>query len=130
MEKMILVKKQALIKSVVTEDFKTKKAAELQKSIVNNEKNLHKLQDHIKNNLYTKARDPRLEEEMKKMAAINLVMKQQLDRLKDMKIGDYFTENAIEGFVTLKKGDDIKDALKSISIIIKDDKVLDFVEEG
>ena len=129
MEKMILVKKQALIKSVVTEDFKTKKAAELQKSIVNNEKNLHKLQDHIKNNLYTKARDPRLEEEMKKMAAINLVMKQQLDRLKDMKIGDYFTENAIEGFVSLKKGDNVKDALKSISIIVKDDKVLDF-EEG
>jgi hypothetical protein len=129
MEKMILIKKQALIKSIVTEDFKTKKAEELQKSIVNNEKNLHKLQDHIKNNLYTKARDPRLEEEMKKMAAINLVMKQQLDRLKDMKIGDYFTENAIEGFVSLKKGDNVKDALKSISIIVKDDKVLDF-EEG
>lgn len=121
------MKQQLIIKSIVTPGYKIEKAQELNKSIQSCEKGVNQITDHLKKT--NGQNKQRLEEECKKIAAQSVVMKQQIIKLKNMKDGDYFVENVVEGFISIQPGDDIRNLKMNRSIIVKDNIVQDILEE-
>ena len=61
-----------------------------------------------------------LEDELKKTAVQEHILKERLEELKKTNVGDLYTTAIIDGFSTLEKGDDIREKLGNVEIISKD----------
>ncbi|NQY73586.1 MAG: hypothetical protein HRT90_02370 [Candidatus Margulisbacteria bacterium] len=125
-KKKALMKQKIIIKSVVTPQYKVEKVKEMEKSVASCEKGVTQITDHLKK--MGGENRKRLEEECKKIAAQGFVMKQQITKLKNMKDGDHFVENVVEGFTTIQRGDDIRQLMANCSVIVKDNIVQDILE--
>ncbi len=124
----VLFKRSIMLKSVVTPAFKREKEKELNKAVANCDQSVRQLTEYLQKNHLKPEERSRLEEEIKKIAVQGIVMKEQIKKLKEMKLGDHFIEQSVDGFISVKKGDDIRQKLTRVDIISKDYIVQDIIE--
>ena len=125
-----MIKRQIVIKSVISDELKKEKEKKLKEDIENAKDGLKQINEHLKST--PDSDDPGRKEigdHAKKIAAQLAVMQYQSETMKDMKNGEYYTENVIEGFTTLRKGDNIKEALTTLEIIAENDIIQDVVQK-
>ncbi len=112
-------KREILLKSVVTEDFKIDLASELRGAIENLKNQIQQISQILKQQK-DKGHDlSQLENEQKKMAVQMKMMQDRLDGVKDLKVGDMYTTGSIEGHAQLRIGDDIREKLSPVEVISK-----------
>ncbi|MGA8164802.1 MAG: YlqD family protein [Waddliaceae bacterium] len=124
----ILFKRPIVLKSIVTEAFKGEKEKELNKAVADCEQSVRQLTEHMQKNHLKPEERSRLEEEIKKIAVQGAILKERVKKLREMKPGDYFIEQSLEGLISVRKGDDIRQKLTRVDIISKDYIVQDVVE--
>ena len=121
----LLLKRQVTLKAIVTENFKKDLEIEFKKGIDQLENAIKNMTDFVTQTPDKKS--PQLDEEINKMSSQLAVMKYKLGETATLKEGQEYLMSAIDGFSTLKKGDDIRKKLGNMQIITKDYIVEDLI---
>ncbi len=121
----ILCKRQVVLRAIITEDTKLDIALELQRGIEATRQQLAQINAIIKEQ---KEKNQKidlkpLEEELKKAAIQEHVLKERLEEVKGLKTGDVYTTGLIDGYSQMKKGDDIREKLGTVEITTKDYRI-------
>lgn len=124
-ENAVFVRQQMVVKSIVDENFKVIKKEELEKSLHSAKEGHNQLTQHLQKLQGESSLNARkqVEEHLQRIAGQIAVLQYQLQALNDVKVGDYFTEMVLDGFVSIKKEDNIKAKLGRLEIITKNDIV-------
>ncbi len=118
----VLCKRQVVLRSILTDQTKMDIALEFQRAIEGAKQQASQIhaiiQEQKKNNQKIDLKP--LEDELKKAAVQEHILKERLEEIKKAAVGDLYTTGVIEGFSTLAKGDDIREKLGNVEIISKD----------
>lgn len=128
----VTLQRTVTIKVIVTEDFKKYLTAELEKAIKNLDnqvinletqgkaliENLKKQGDKTQKQVSAIAQQINLDKQQESLAKEDLNKK--IEQASSLKIGSEFVQGTINGFVKVKKGDNLYKKLGAMEIIIKD----------
>lgn len=128
----VTLQRTVTIKVIVTEDFKKYLTAELDRAIKNLDnqvtsledqgksliENLKKQGEKTKKQVSAIAQQINLDKQQESLAKEDL--KKKIDQAKNLKIGSEFVQGTINGFVKVKKGDNLYKKLGAMEVIIKD----------
>ncbi len=135
MQDKVTLKRTVTIKAIVTEDFRRYLVHELNSAIRNLETKLHAVVDQGKN-LLKALNDQGAKEQMQNIkqqlelerqqsrSAIE-DLKKRIEDAKNLTLGSEFIQGTVEGFVDVKKGENLYKALGALEIIIKDGDIMD-----
>lgn len=130
----MLIKRQVLIKSLVTESLKKDLIEKFNKLIELSEKRLSEIVSEEKKFLltaptlepnYIQAIRSRLKEQKEEEERVKESLVKERDNIKNLKDGDLYTHGYIEGYVDVNEGDDFFKKLEKAEIILKDGKILE-----
>ena len=128
----VTLQRTVTIKVIVTEDFKKYLTAELERAIKNLDnqvanletqgkaliENLKKQGDKTQKQVSAIAQQINLDKQQESLAKDDL--KKKIEQAKALKLGSEFVQGTINGFVKVKKGDNLYKKLGAMEIIIKD----------
>ena len=135
MEDKITLKRTVTVKAIVTEDFKRYLTHELNGAIRNLENKMQAVLDQGKKLVKTLqdqgANDQvknikqqiELERQQQKAAVDDL--KKRIEDAKALPMGSEFIQGTVDGFVEVRKGDNLYKALGALEVIIKDGDIQD-----
>ena len=135
MEEKITLKRTVTVKAIVTEDFKRYLTHELNGAIRNLEnkmaavldqgkKLIKTLQDQGANDQVKNIKQQiELERQQQKAAVEDL--KKRIEDAKALPLESEFIQGTVDGFVDVKKGDNLYKALGALEVIIKDGDIQD-----
>jgi hypothetical protein len=112
-------KREIVLKSIVTENFKIDLAVELKAAIENIKNQIQQVGAVIKQQKDKGYDLSQLENEQKKMAVQMKLMQDRLDEVKGLKVGTLYATGSVEGLSQLRIGDDIREKLGPIEVISK-----------
>jgi len=134
-EEKVTLKRTVTIKAVVTEDFRRYLVHELNGAIRNLENKVQAVVDQGKNLLKTmqdqglkdQARNIKQQVEMERQQAKAAIedLKKRIEDAKNLPLGSEFVQGTVDGFVDIKKGENLYKALGALEIIIKDGDIQD-----
>jgi hypothetical protein len=136
-KKAVTLKRTVTIKAIVTEDFKKYLTYELQNSIKTLEDKLQQMEIQGKQliEMLTKqgALDQvgsirqQMEMERVQQKSAKDELTKRMDEAKNLPLDSEFVQGTIDGFVTIKPGDNLYQKLGAMEIIIKDGIVQDII---
>lgn len=130
----MFIKRQVLVKSLVTEDLKKDLIDKFNKLIELSEKRLNEIISEEKKFLltaptlepnYIQAIKSRLKEQKDDEERVKEGLKKERDKIKNLKDGDVYIHGYVESFVDIKEGDDFFKKLEQAEILLKDGKILE-----
>ena len=129
----VTCKRKVVFNHIVTETFKLNTIIEIQNNLNQIQNNINQLDQIIKKILSeANGKQPdlkQIEQERFKLQAQKKITETKLEEVKKLKEGDTFTANQMEGFCTLKQGDDIREKLGAVTILCKDYQIQDMSVE-
>ena len=138
--KSVTLKRTVTIKAVVTEDFKKYLNYELQNSLKSLDDKLAQMEIQGKQLIEMLTKQGALDQIASIRQQMELERLQQktstdelskrLDEAKNLPLGSEFVQGTIDGFVTVKTGDNLYHKLGAMEIIIKDGVVQDITGDA
>ncbi|MBC7194543.1 MAG: hypothetical protein H5U37_02685 [Caldisericia bacterium] len=134
----MLIKRQVIVKSFITEDLKKDLIERFNKLIELSEKRLSEIVSEEKKLLltaptlepqYLQAVKSKIKEQREEEERIKENLIKERDNIKLLKEGEFYIHGAVEGYVDLKEGDDFWKKLQEAEIILKDGKVIEIKNE-
>lgn len=134
----MLIKRQILVKSLVTEILKKDLIEKFNKLIELSEKRLNEIVSEEKKFLltaptlepnYIQAIKSRLKEQKDEEEKVKEGLVKERENIKNLKEGDVYIHGYVDSFVDLKEGDDFWQKLEKAEIILKDGKILEIKNE-
>ncbi len=134
----MVIKRQVIVKSFVTEDLKKGLIERFNKLIELSEKRLSEIVSEEKKLLltaptlepqYLQAIKSKIKEQREEEERIKENLIKERDNIKLLKEGEFYIHGAVEGYVDLKEGDDFWKKLQEAEIILKDGKVIEIRNE-
>lgn len=133
----VIVKRPVILKNIVTTTFKSQLTAELEHAIRQIEMWLEQEEFQSRRMIAeTQKRDVRranqLREEVKhereKQEQVKNNLKQRLEQVKHLELDSFFISGTYDAPVKIEVGDNIRDKLSQIEIIVKDGVVVQIIE--
>jgi len=129
------------IKVIVTEDFKKYLINELNKGIANMDRQMIRMEDQGKK-LVSNLKDQGEEKTKKQISAIvqqmnmdkqqemiaKIDLEKKIEDAKNLKIGSEFVQGTVNGFINVKKGDNLYKKIGGTVLIIKDGVIQEIKE--
>lgn len=134
----MLIKRQVLVKSFVTEDLKRDLIERFNKLIELSEKRISEIVSEEKKLLltaptlepaYLQAVKNKIKEQKEEEERIKENLIKERENIKLLKDGEFYLHGIVEGFVDVKEGDDFWKKIQETEIILKDGKVLEIKNE-
>ena len=122
----INLKRQVVVKAVVTETFKKYLHEELKQVITQNNNRLTQIQNQMNQLNDNQPHYIQLQSEKEQLMAYNAAEMSHRKGINDLKIGDYYSQGPVDGFVSVSVGDDLYNKLSGIEIIVEDGKIKAF----
>ncbi len=129
-EKPVTLKRSVSIKALVTEKFKEYMAFEIQSSLRTSEERLKEIQVRLKTieeQLRKNSQDRQgqltyQQLESERFYLLNSIqeLKQREQNVHHLKLGSYFIQGLIDGFVQVKVGDNLYEKLGGLEIVVED----------
>ncbi|MBT5953282.1 hypothetical protein HOG98_01040 [bacterium] len=138
--KPVTLKRSVAIKAIVTEKFKEYMRFEVQNAITTSSKRIDELQkkmQEIGRQLADKGDGNKLlpsyqqiETEIYQLESSVADLKKREASIVDLKMGSHFMQGLIDGFVQIKKGDNLYEKLGGLEILVEDGVVQDIKSVG
>lgn len=112
-------KRQVLLKSIVTNDFKIDLAVELKEAVDSLKSQIVQIGNIAKQQKEKGFDVSQIENEQRRLAVQMKLMQDRLDEVKHLKEGDLYTTGSVECYTPLRVGDDIREKLDSVEVISK-----------
>lgn len=134
----MLIKRQILVKSLVTETLKKDLIEKFNKLIEISEKRLNEIVSEEKKFLltaptlepnYIQAIKGRLKEQKDEEERVKEGLTRERENVKNLKDGELYIHGYVDSFVDLKEGDDFWQKLEKAEIVLKDGKILEIKNE-
>jgi len=134
----MLIKRQILVKSLVTETLKKDLIEKFNKLIEISEKRLNEIVSEEKKFLltaptlepnYIQAIKGRLKEQKDEEERVKEGLTRERENVKNLKDGELYIHGYVDSFVDLKEGDDFWQKLEKTEIVLKDGKILEIKNE-
>lgn len=134
----MLIKRQVLVKSFVTEDLKRDLIERFNKLIELSEKRISEIVSEEKKLLltaptlepaYLQAVKNKIKEQKEEEERIKENLIKERENIKLLKDGEFYLHGVVEGFVEIKEGDDFWKKIQETEIILKDGKVVEIKNE-
>ncbi|MGB9750590.1 MAG: YlqD family protein [Caldisericia bacterium] len=134
----MLIKRQILVKSLVTETLKKDLIEKFNKLIELSEKRLNEIVSEEKKFLltaptlepnYIQAIKGRLKEQKDEEERVKEGLTRERENVKNLKDGELYIHGYVDSFVDLKEGDDFWQKLEKAEIVLKDGKILEIKNE-
>jgi len=134
----VLIKRQVLVKSFVTEDLKRDLIERFNKLIELSEKRISEIVSEEKKLLltaptlepaYLQAVKNKIKEQKEEEERIKENLIKERENIKLLKDGEFYLHGVVEGFVEIKEGDDFWKKIQETEIILKDGKVVEIKNE-
>lgn len=134
----MLIKRQVLVKSFVTEDLKKDLIEKFNKLIELSEKRISEIVSEEKKLLltaptlepaYLQAVKNKIKEQKEEEERIKENLIKERDNVKLLKDGEFYLHGVVEGFVEVNVGDDFWKKIQETEIILKDGKVVEIKNE-
>lgn len=134
-EEKVTLKRTVTIKAIVTEDFKRYLIHELNGAVRNLENKMQAVIEQGKKLIKTLQdqgsaeqvknikQQIELERQQQKSAVDDL--KKRMEDAKNLPLGSEFIQGTVDGFVDVKKGDNLYKLLGALEVIIKDGEIMD-----
>lgn len=130
----MLIKRQVLIKSLVTEDLKKDLIEKFNKLIETSEKRLNEIQSEEKKFLltaptleptYIQAIKGRLKEQKEEEEKLKESLIRERENIKNLKEGELYIHGYIDSFVDVKEGENFWQKIEKAEIILKDGNIVE-----
>ncbi len=134
----MLIKRQVLVKSFVTEDLKRDLIERFNKLIELSEKRISEIVSEEKKLLltaptiepaYLQAVKNKIKEQKEEEERIKENLIKERENIKLLKDGEFYLHGVVEGFVDVKEGDDFWKKIQETEIILRDGKVVEIKNE-
>lgn len=134
----MLIKRQVLVKSFVTEDLKKDLIERFNKLIELSEKRISEIVSEEKKLLltaptlepaYLQAVKNKIKEQKEEEERIKENLVKERENIKLLKDGEFYLHGVVEGFVDVKEGDDFWKKIQETEIILRDGKVVEIKNE-
>ncbi|HRT36819.1 MAG TPA: YlqD family protein [Caldisericia bacterium] len=134
----MLIKRQVLIKSIVTEALKKDLIEKFNKLIDLSEKRLNEINSEEKKFLltapslepnYLQAIRGRLKEQKEEEERVKESLIRERENIKNLKEGEIYLHGYVDSFVDFKEGDDFFKKLEKAEITLKDSKIIEIKNE-
>lgn len=134
----MLIKRQVLVKSFVTEDLKKDLIERFNKLIELSEKRISEIVSEEKKLLltaptiepaYLQAVKNKIKEQKEEEEKIKENLIKERENIKLLKDGEFYLHGVVEGFVDVKEGDDFWKKIQETEIILRDGKVVEIKNE-
>ncbi|MCX8094657.1 MAG: YlqD family protein [Caldisericia bacterium] len=134
----MLIKRQVLVKSFVTEDLKKDLIERFNKLIELSEKRISEIVSEEKKLLltaptleptYLQAVKNKIKEQKEEEERIKENLIRERENIKLLKDGEFYLHGIVEGFVDVKEGDDFWKKIQETEIILRDGKVVEIKNE-
>lgn len=134
----MLIKRQVLVKSLVTEDLKKDLIERFNKLIELSEKRISEILSEEKKLLltaptlepaYLQAVKNKIKEQKEEEERIKENLIKERENIKLLKDGEFYLHGVVEGFVDVKEGDDFWKKIQETEIILRDGKVVEIKNE-
>lgn len=134
----MLIKRQVLVKSFVTEDLKKDLIERFNKLIELSEKRISEIVSEEKKLLltaptlepaYLQAVKNKIKEQKEEEERIKENLIKERENIKLLKDGEFYLHGVVEGFVEVNVGDDFWKKIQETEIILKDGKVVEIKNE-
>lgn len=134
----MLIKRQVLVKSFVTEDLKKDLIERFNKLIELSEKRISEIVSEEKKLLltaptiepaYLQAVKNKIKEQKEEEERIKENLIKERENIKLLKDGEFYLHGVVEGFVDVKEGDDFWKKIQETEIILRDGKVVEIKNE-
>ena len=134
----MLIKRQVLVKSFVTEDLKKDLIERFNKLIELSEKRISEIVSEEKKLLltaptlepaYLQAVKNKIKEQKEEEERIKENLIKERENIKLLKEGEFYLHGVVEGFVDVNVGDDFWKKIQETEIILKDGKVIEIKNE-
>lgn len=134
----MLIKRQVLVKSFVTEDLKKDLIERFNKLIELSEKRISEIVSEEKKLLltaptlepaYLQAVKNKIKEQKEEEERIKENLIKERENIKLLKDGELYLHGVVEGFVDVKEGDDFWKKIQETEIILRDGKVVEIKNE-
>lgn len=140
MDQKITLKRTVTIKAIVTEDFKKYLIHELNNSVNSLDEKLKQMEIQGKQLIDTLTQQNATEQINSIKQQMSLERQQQqsakdeltkrIEEAKNLPLESEFVQGTIDGFTSVKKGDNLYQKLGALEIIIKDGIVQDIIGDG
>ena len=134
-EKPITLKRNVTVQAIVTEDFKKLLSEEISLNRENAEKRMHEIDkqandilanlDRQKHAVEVAQVERQLQQERANYEATIRDLNGKLTQSKVLQVNSLFTQGTIEGFVNVKKGDNLYEKMGGLLLVVKDGIVQD-----
>jgi SMC interacting uncharacterized protein involved in chromosome segregation len=134
----VLIKRQVLVKSFVTEDLKKDLIERFNKLIELSEKRISEIVSEEKKLLltaptlepaYLQAVKNKIKEQKEEEERIKENLIKERENIKLLKDGEFYLHGVVEGFVDVNIGDDFWKKIQETEIILRDGKVVEIRNE-
>lgn len=134
----MLIKRQVLVKSFVTEYLKKDLIERFNKLIELSEKRISEIVSEEKKLLltaptlepaYLQAVKNKIKEQKEEEERIKENLIKERENIKLLKDGEFYLHGVVEGFVDVKEGDDFWKKIQETEIILRDGKVVEIKNE-
>jgi hypothetical protein len=116
----VILKRQIIVKAVVTESFKTFLNYELSETVKMNTNKINQLENQMK--LFDQ-KDPRYTQLNNEKREAEAYIKSEADQRKfisDLELNSVYSQGPIDGMVTVSVGDNLYEKLGGVELIVKD----------
>ncbi len=130
MSKSVTLKRTVTIKAIVTEDFKKYLTYELETSIKDLQKKMSDIEVQAKGLIDSLGKDSspeqskmisqQLQVEKQQQESTVADLKKRIEDAKNLKLDSEFIQGTIDGFTTIKAGDNLYQKLGALEIVVKD----------
>lgn len=137
MESKLTLKRTVTIKAIVTEDFKKYLTHELNNSINTLDQKLKQMEIQGKQLIDSLTKQnageqiasikQQMELERQQQKTAKNELQKRIDEAKNLPLESEFVQGTVDGFVSVKKGDNLYQKLGAMEIIIKDGVVQDII---
>jgi hypothetical protein len=117
---VLLLKSKVLLKSIVTDTYKKDRIAQFELGIKECERNVETIRTKLLSLSLPLDDQKMFDQEVGKIETQSHMLKENMILLSKVKEGDMFTDGMMEGLVSVKPGDDIRDKVKAMEIVSKD----------
>ena len=116
----LTIKRKVAIKSLVTNEFKKRMVFDLNQAITGIQASISKMDEILLSDHISSDYKQQLEQKKRRSELSIEELKLKIDTIKKLEVGSLFTQGAVDGFVTIKKGDNLFDKLGSMDVVLKD----------
>ena len=119
-KQQVILKRQVLVKAVVTENFKTFLNYELSETVKMNSNKVNQIENQMK--LVDKADPKYMQLDMERKEAQSYLASEADQRkfIEDLELNSVYSQGPIDGMVTVSVGDNLYEKLGGVELLVKD----------